>query len=104
MLITLSPAAQTPTGAQFHAETRQYLAKQQAKILREEKPRAIAGGWETFSIEAEISKERVVMQYYTTRPGIFGATLTARILPAHAAEVQRDVERMAKSLQLMPVK
>ncbi len=100
VLITLAPAAQTPTGAQFHQETVQFLTKEKANVFRAEKPRALAGGWETFSFEAEIAKDRVVLQYYTTRQGTQGATLTARILPADAANVQRDVEAMARSLQL----
>ena len=104
VLITLTPAAATPTGAQFYQETAQFLAKQQARFLRDEKPRAMAGGWETFAFEAEVAKERVVLQYYTTRQGPHGATLTARILPKNLADVQRDVERMAKSLQLRGVK
>jgi hypothetical protein len=104
VLITLTPAASTPTGAQFYQETAQFLAKQQAKFFRVEKPSAVAGGWETFSFEAEVAKERVVLQYYTTRQGAQGATLTARILPRDLTEVRNDVERIAKSLQLRAVK
>jgi hypothetical protein len=100
VLITLAPAAQTPTAAQFHQETLQFLTGQQAKIFRVEQPRVLPGGLETFAFEAEVAKERVVLQYYTTRQGNQGATLTARILPASIGETQRDVERIAKSLQL----
>ncbi|MBI3821458.1 MAG: hypothetical protein HY289_02135 [Planctomycetes bacterium] len=103
-LLTLAPAADTPTGAQFYQETLQFLGKQKARILREEKPRAIGGGWEVFAFEAEVNKERVILQYYTTRQGALGATLTARILPADLARVQGDVERMARSLQLKAAK
>jgi hypothetical protein len=104
VLITLAPAAQTPTGAQFHQETLEFLTRQQAKVFREEKPHALPGGLETFAFEAEVAKERVVLQYFTTRQGNEGATLTARILPANVGEAQRDVERIAKSLQLRAVK
>lgn len=100
VLITLAPVAQTPTGAQFYQETAQFLANEKASILRAEKPRALAGGWETFSFEADIAKERVILQYYTGRQGNLGVTLTVRILPKDLANVQRDVEAMAKSLQL----
>lgn len=104
LLLTLAPAAGTPTGAQFYQETIQFLKKQQTKISREEKPRAIAGGWETFGFDAEIGKERVFLQYYTTRQGSHGATLTARLLQADLATVQRDVEQIARSLQLHTIK
>jgi hypothetical protein len=104
VLITLTPAASTPTGAQFYQESVHFLGKQQAKVLRDEKPAAFAGSWERFSLEVEIAKERAVLQYYTTRQGAHGATLTARILPRDLAEVGGDVERIAKSLQLRGVK
>jgi hypothetical protein len=104
LLISLTPAAQTPTGAQFYQETVQFLAKQKAQIVREDRPRSGPSGWENFAFLADVNKERVMLQYFTTRQGNFGATLTARILPAHAAEVAPDVERIAKSLQLRAVK
>ena len=99
VLITLTPASATPNGAQFFNEAVGFLQKQQAKLTRVERPRTVQSGLETFSFEGEVGKEKVVLQYYTTRQGTQGATLTARILPAHAAEVQADVERMARSLQ-----
>ena len=104
VLFTLTPAATTPSGAQFHQETVQYLTKQQAKFYREDKLRALPGGIETFGFDAEVAKERVSMQYYVTRQGTQGATLTARLLPGDLANVQADVERMARSLQLRAVK
>ncbi|MSQ96530.1 MAG: hypothetical protein EXR98_18550 [Gemmataceae bacterium] len=100
LLLTLTPAASTPTGGQFHQETTQFLSKQQAKFFREDKLRALPGGLETFGFDAEVAKERVHLQYYTTRQGSQGATLTARLLLADLANVQRDVEGIARSLQL----
>lgn len=100
LLITLSPATSTPNGVQFSQETQQFLVKQQAKIFRDEKPRAIANGLEAFTIDAEIAKQRVSLQYYTTRQGAQGATIAARLLPADLAQMQRDVEQIARSLQL----
>jgi hypothetical protein len=104
VLITLTPAAQTPNGAQFRQEALQFLTKQNAKFFRDEKPRALPGGLETFAFDVEVAKERVVLQYYSVRQGNQGATLTARILRENAAQVQSDVERIAKSLQLRGVK
>ncbi len=104
LLLTLTPAASTPTGPQFHQESVQFLNKQQAKVLRAEKPRVFQGGWETFGFDAEIAKERVWMQYYTTRQGNQGATITARLLPADLEATQRDVEAIARSLQLRAIK
>jgi hypothetical protein len=100
LLITLSPAASTPNGAQFYQETLQFLTKQQAKILRSDKTRELPGGVETFAFEAEINKEKVILLYYTKRQGGQGATFAARILPADLVEVHRDTERIVRSLQL----
>lgn len=103
VLITLSPAASTPTAALFRQESVQWLAKQNAKILREEKIQALGGGLELFGFEAEIGKERVLLQYYVMRQGDRGATLTARLLPGDAS-AQREAEKIARSLQLRAVK
>lgn len=98
VLITLSPATTTPNGAQFFNDTIGFLQKQQAKLTRAEKPRVVQSGLETFGFEGELANQKVLLHYYTTRQGTQGATLTARILPAHATEVQGDVERIARSL------
>jgi hypothetical protein len=103
ILLTLTPAASTPSAIQFRQETQQWLAKQQAKILREDKIQSLPGGLEVFAFEAQIGKDRVLLQYYVTRQGSQGATLTARLLPGDA-NAQREVERIARSLQLRAVK
>lgn len=103
ILLTLTAAASTPTAVQFRAETLQWLAKEKARIIREEKIQSLAGGLEAFAFEADIGKDRVLLQYYVTRQGGQGATLTARLLPGDA-NAQREVERIARSLQLRAVK
>lgn len=100
VLLTLTPAAKTPTGAQFLQETQQWLVKEKAKVFRADKLLALPGGLEMFGFEAEVAQERVTLQYYVTRQGTVGATLTARLLPADLANTYRDVERIARSLQL----
>jgi hypothetical protein len=103
ILLTLTPAASTPTGAQFRPEIQQWLIKQQAKIFREEKVQSLPGGLEVFAFEAELAKQRELLQYYVTRQGNQGATLTARLLPGDA-NAQREVEKIARSVQLRAVK
>lgn len=99
VLITLTPARETPNGAQFYQETLGFLDKQQTKLTRVQKPRIVQGSLEMFAFEGEVARQKVMLQYYTTRQGDHGATLTARILPADAAQVQPEVERIARSLQ-----
>jgi hypothetical protein len=103
LLLTLSPAANTPNGILFLQETQHFLVKQQAKIFRTEQPRVVANGLETFTIDAETAKQRVSLQYYTTRQGAQGATIAARLLPRDLPQVQREVEQIARSLQLRAV-
>lgn len=104
VLLTLSPANGTPTGAQFLQETKQWLVKENAKVFSESKVQALAGGLETFSFDAEVAQKRVHLQYFVLRQGNAGVTMTARLLPGDLARTQRDVEHMAKSLQLRQAK
>ena len=98
-LLTLTPATSTPTGAQFKQEIQQWLTKQQAKVFREDKLQTVVGGLEAFAFEAEVAKQRVLLQYYTTRQGNQGATITARMIPGDANAL-RDLDRIARSIQL----
>jgi hypothetical protein len=100
LLITLSPSNATPTGPQFQQESLQYLAKQQARVTGQEKLRLVQEGLEAFAFEADIGKDRVLMQYYTTRQAAHGATIAARLLHADLAQTRQDVERIARSLKL----
>ena len=100
VLITLGTAAAIPTAVQFHQEASQFLVKQGARVFREEKPRPLGGGWDGFTFDTEIAKERVVLHYSVTRQGNQGATFTSRILPADASSVQRDLDLMMRTLQL----
>ena len=103
ILLTLTPAKDTPSAAQFRLDTLQWLTKQQAKIFREDKVQSLPGGLDVFGFDAEVAKQRVVLQYYVTRQGNHGATLTARLLPGDT-NAQREVEKIARSLQLRAVK
>src|SRR5262245_31842996 len=104
VLLTLTPAASTPTGAQFLQETQQWLIKEKARVFGQDKLRSLPGGIETFGFDAEVAKQRVSLQYFVLRQGNQGATLTARLLPNDLANTQRDVDRMARSLQLRALK
>jgi hypothetical protein len=103
LLLTLEPPARVPTGAQFLAESRTYLQQQKAKVLRADAVRAVRGsprGLEHFALEVEVMAQRAVMDYYVIRQPPGGATLAARLLPADLANLQKDVERIARSVEL----
>jgi hypothetical protein len=102
LLVTLDPLSRAPTGARFLDESRDWLAKQQARLLRVEPPQTVRS-WpvlEHFSLEAEMGKQKFVMDYYVTRQNNGGATLAARLLPHDLAALQKEVERIARSVSV----
>lgn len=103
LLLTLEPPERVPTGAQFLNETRTWLGQQQAKELRLVPARRVQSPpqeLEHFALEIETAGKRVWMDYYVARQTAGGATLAARLLPNDLAAAQREVERIARSLQI----
>lgn len=100
LLVTLDSLTRAPTGARFLAESRDWLGKQQARLLRVDPPRTVRPSpiLEQFTIETEMGKQKFVMDYYVTRQNNGGATLAARLLPRDLAALQKEVERIALSL------
>jgi hypothetical protein len=100
ILITLDAPARVPTGAQFLSESREWLVKQNARLLRTEPPRKLQATppVEQFALEAEMGGQRFLMDYYVTRQATGGATLAARLLPADRANLRKEVENIARSL------
>lgn len=103
LLITLDPLAKLPSAVQFQKETRNGLVLQKAQIAGEQPPRRImAAPYEIdhFTIEARFGNQPATFDYFIVGQRNGGATLSARYLPAQAAERRRDVERIARSLVL----
>jgi hypothetical protein len=100
LLLTLDPLSRAPTGARFLAESQDWLVKQQAKVLRVDRPRSLRPSpiLEHFALEAEMNKQKIVMDYYVTRQNNGGATLAARLPPRDLAALQKEVERIARSV------
>jgi hypothetical protein len=101
LLLTLEPPARVPTGEQFLAESRDFLQQQKAKLLQTEPPRRVQASpqeLEQFALEAEVNGQRVWMNYYIIRQPAGGATLAARLLPVDLPALQKEVERIARSV------
>jgi hypothetical protein len=101
LLLTLEPRERVPTGVQFLAESREWFAKQKVKVTRVDSPRQIQRGpqeLEHFALEVEEAGQKVLMDYYVARQRFGGATLAARLLPADLAALQKEVERIARSV------
>jgi len=103
LLLTLDPLNRTPTGAQFLAESREFLLKQQTKINRIEAPRRLQGApqeLEHFGLEIEKSGEKATMDYYVGRQALGGITIAARLLPLELPALRKDVEKIARSVTI----
>jgi hypothetical protein len=102
LLITVEPADRVPSAAQFLAESRDFLQKQKQRLIRAEPPQRVAGSGELdhFALEAEAGGQRVLLDYYVTRQPSGGVTLAARLLPNDLSALQREVERIARTIQV----
>jgi hypothetical protein len=103
LLLTVDPPQRVPTGAQFLTESRDWLQKQKARIVRivpSQAVQAAPAALEHFALETEMAGQKVVMDYYVARQAAGGVTLAARLLPKDAATLQREVEGIARSLRL----
>lgn len=104
LLITVEPLANVPAMNQFQQEARATLHREKATLVRVDNARALAPGLETFRVEAEVAKQRVVLHYYLVRQSSGGAVLTARLQAQDAAALEKDVERIARSFQVVGAK
>jgi hypothetical protein len=103
LLLTLEPLARVPTGRQFLEESRDWLVKQKATVLRAEGPHALPGlpsGLEHLTLDVEANGKRFVMDYFVIRQQAGGVTIAARLLPGDLPALRRDVERIARSVQV----
>lgn len=99
LMLTVDSAAKTPTSAQFQQEVRTWLTKEKANVYRMENPKSLAQGLETFAVDCELNKQRVVLDYYVIRQARGGATVAARLAPNELVPLRKDVDRILKSVQ-----
>ena len=99
VLITVDPVEKVPTAAAFLTETRGWLTKQKATLLRTYTPKRLreSPSLDAFALEAKMGEARLWLDYYVTAQAAGGATVAARLVPANLADVRRDVERIARS-------
>jgi hypothetical protein len=100
ILITLEPPDQVPTAEQFLRETQTFLKKQQWIVQATTPPQPVAAGLSRFSLEAEVNKERVRMEYAVLSGPSGGAVMAARLPWSEHAELRADVDRLLQSLTI----
>jgi hypothetical protein len=97
LLITLDTAEGVPTAARYLREAIKDLQDRGGKLTARGGPAQVEDGVDRFTLDAELGKEKVVMDYLVVRREKGGATFAAR-LPAAAREARmKELERLARS-------
>jgi len=105
MLISVDVPQNVPDLKRLQKEARDDLAKQRVKINKLDTPRAVANGIDAFGMDVEINGKRVYLLYYLVRQKAGYAVVTANLQFAEQTPLQKDVERVVRSLVLStPVK
>jgi hypothetical protein len=102
MLITIDAPQNAPSIARLQQEARTDLVKQNTKILKLETPRAVAPAIDSFGIDAEIAGRRVYLQYFLVRQKTGYAVVTANLQLPDMVALQKDLDRIVRSLQVTP--
>ena len=103
LLITLESSAKLPTSVQFQQEARNWLTQQKATIVRVENPRQVQPApkaLEWFGMDADMAKQRMWLDYWVIRQAQGGATVAARLSLGDLQTLQRDVQRIVRSLEI----
>lgn len=103
LLLTVETLKRLPTGAQYLQESRAWLAQQKVTVLRSDAPKVLSAApnhLESFGIDAVVEKENVRLEYFVLRQAQGGVTIAARLLTRDLADLQRDVQRIARSMQI----
>jgi hypothetical protein len=100
ILVTVDPLERIPSSVAFMAESRGWLEKQKAKLLKIYTARKLVEkpALEAFALEAEMNGQRFWMDYYVTRQDGGGATLAARLMPGDLTNLRKEVDRIARSV------
>ena len=97
LLITLDTADGVPTAARYLREAIKELEERGAKLTNRTGPDRLADGVDRFTLDAELGKEKVTMDYLVIRQDKGGATLAARLPAAHREARMKELERLARS-------
>jgi hypothetical protein len=105
LMLTVEALSTLPTAAAYLAETQAFITKEKGRVLRADAPRRLAGPPEEidqFGLDVEMKGRRERLEYFVVRQPAGGATVAARLLPGNdLAAVERDVERMVRSVRLL---
>lgn len=107
VLVTIDPPQSVPTAAAFLDESRNWLIKQKGKVVQVYSPRRLRDrpALDGFALEVELGGQRLWLDYYVVTQPIGGATIAGRLLPEDLATVRKEVDRIARSVEITrPIK
>src|SRR5439155_13092290 len=97
LLITLAPPDDVPNTERFLREAIKEMKDRGAKLTNRTGPEKLADGVERFTLDADLGKDKVAMDYIIIRQDKGGATLAARLPAAQREERMKELERLARS-------
>ena len=97
LLITLDTAAALPDAARFLREGIKEMQERGAKLTNRTGPDRLADGVDRFTLDADIGKEKVTMDYMVIRQDKGGATFAARLPAAQRKARMKELEGLARS-------
>src|SRR5262249_59727223 len=88
------------TATAFLNESRDWLVKQKAKLVRSYSPKRLREQppLDAFALEAEMGGQKLWLDYYVTSQSGGGVTLAARLLQDDLTILRREVDRLARSV------
>lgn len=103
ILVTVEPAAKTPTAEAYLQETMAFLGKEKARVTVATRPHQIRAQPITvdrFALDVAFGAEAARMEYAVLRQTDGGATVAGRFPTATAAELLPDLERVVRSMSI----
>ena len=103
ILLTIQPAAKTPSSDQYQTEVRDYITKQQWPILKMDRPRIVASRpvrIDRFGMDVKTDKESVRLEYAVIVQGEIGATAAVRLPATQTELLQSDVDAVLGTIRL----
>jgi hypothetical protein len=101
LVITLDPPGKGPSAKEFLDESRAFLTKQKAKVVKVYTPARLRNDppLDGFAFEVELDRQKMWLDYYVTSQSNGGATVAARMLSnKELSDARKEVDRIARSI------
>jgi hypothetical protein len=103
ILVTVEPAAKTPSADDYLRETTAFLEKEKARVTVATRPTRIRAEPITvdrFALDVAFGADTARMEYAVLKQTDGGATVAARLPAVTAADLRADLERVVRSMSI----